>query len=373
MKNKILLFICLALTACNNNNSEDFSMNEVSSTSFNENYRENEYVKFVGKTALIDNKVAFYQSNTYLEVNFKGTDLKITMSSNNDSYMCAFIDNEKDPTKLEKILVTPQSNEFIIAKDLIDKEHTIKLMKITDDDFGSIYIESIRTTGVLLKKPELSKVKLEFIGDSITCASGIEGKSEYDNETKEIENASKSYAYYAANYINCDFQVTCKRGYGIYCGWSDSISNGLKASLLKSFKSCSFNSNAPSWNNSLYIPDIVVINAGTNDGAMYTNKATDKQAFIEGFKNNYFLLIDDILNTYGDKTIIILSYGMMSDGFALKDTIQEIANKYPNNCYCYEFDSLSKIGGVMPAYHPNEAMHKYAGESLGSFIASIYN
>ena len=372
MKNKILLFICLALTACNNSNSEDFSMNEINNVSFDENYRENEYVKFVGKTALIANKVVFYQSNTYLEVNFKGTDLTIDMNSNNDSYMCAFIDNETDPTKVNKILVKPDSKEIVIASNLEDKEHTIKLMKITDDDFGNIYINSIKTSGELLKKPSYSQIKLEYIGDSITCASGIEGHSEYDVETKEIENASKSYAYYASNYLHCDFQVTCKRGYGIYCGWSDSVKNGLKASLLSSFKSCSFNSNAPTWNNNLYVPNVVVINAGTNDGAMYTNKATDKKAFLDDFKNNYCLLIDDILNTYGNKTIIVLSHGMMSDSFALKDAIQEVANKYPNNCYYYEFDSLAKIGGVMPAYHPNEAMHKYAGESLGKFIISIY-
>ncbi len=372
MKNKILLFVCLALMSCNNTNEEISMKEEVNSVSFDENYRENEYVKFVGKTALIDNKVVFYQSNTYLEVNFKGTDLIISMSSTNDSYMCAFIDNETDPTKVNKILVKPDSKEFVLAKNLEDKEHTIKLMKITDDDFGSIYINNIKTSGELLKKPNYSNIKLEYIGDSITCASGIEGNSEYDSETKEIENASKSYAYYASNYLHCDFQVTCKRGYGIYCGWSDSVKNGMKASLLSSFKSCSFNSNAPTWNNNLYIPDIVVINAGTNDGAMYANKAADKKAFIDGFINNYCLLIDDILNTYGNKTIIVLSHGMMSDSFALKDTIQEVANKYPNNCYYYEFDSLAKVGGVMPAYHPNEAMHKYAGESLGKFIVSIY-
>ena len=47
-------------------------------------------------------------------------------------------------------------------------------------------------------------LSIEFIGDSMTCAYGVEGKDQNEHFKTSTENFSKSYAYLASQILNID-------------------------------------------------------------------------------------------------------------------------------------------------------------------------
>ena len=72
---------------------------------------------------------------------------------------------------------------------------------------GAIGVKNISVTSDLLTpiSPEPEKpLSIEFIGDSITCAYGVEGQSSSEPFKTSTENFMKSYAYLTAQKLNAD-------------------------------------------------------------------------------------------------------------------------------------------------------------------------
>jgi len=66
------------------------------------------------------------------------------------------------------------------------------------------------------KKP----LHIEFVGDSITCAYGVEGKDQYEDFKTTTENFLKSYAYLTAQKLDADYSTACYSGYGVVSSYS---------------------------------------------------------------------------------------------------------------------------------------------------------
>ena len=64
-------------------------------------------------------------------------------------------------------------------------------------------------------------LKLEFIGDSITCGYGIEGIWEIDTFTTQQERPDKAYAFRTAKALGAQVQLCSWSGIGITSGYVD--------------------------------------------------------------------------------------------------------------------------------------------------------
>lgn len=130
---------------------------------------------------------------------------------------------------------------------------------------GIEYVEFEKRSGRLL---------IEYIGDSITCGYGVEGKlSPEDHYTTATENCTKAYAYLSAGLLNADCRLVSKSGSGIISGYTgDGIRNtmNLLAPVYDSV-GCSWAAFQDGTNpveiprKDIAEPDITVINLGTND------------------------------------------------------------------------------------------------------------
>ena len=153
------------------------------------------------------------------------------------------------------------------------RDAEIRLIKLNEGN--SIFaLREIVTDGTVSPLPD-RPVKMEFIGDSITCGYGVEGKSEAETFTTATENAAKGYAFLTAEELNADAVLTCFSGHGIISGYTGdpSVRNG--ADLVPPYyeKEGRCESRLPDGrlaqeiprDFSAFRPDYIVLNLGTND------------------------------------------------------------------------------------------------------------
>ena len=98
-------------------------------------------------------------------------------------------------------------------------------MLLSENRYGGIGIKNIKVNSCnnlkIIEPTNKKDLSIEFIGDSMTCAYGVEGKDENEHFKTSTENFSKSYAYLASQILNVDYSSVSYSGYGIASGYSE--------------------------------------------------------------------------------------------------------------------------------------------------------
>ena len=154
------------------------------------------------------------------------------------------------------------------------KEYDVRLVKLSECTQSLMALEAVETDGEMAAVPPKG-LKIEFIGDSITCGYGVEGKCGEETFSTATENAEKSYAGLTAAALDADVQLNSYSGFGIVSGWTGDPSVRNDAILVPMFyeKTGMSDSRLPDgsflqelpWDFSRWQPQVVVIILGTND------------------------------------------------------------------------------------------------------------
>ena len=104
----------------------------------------------------------------------------------------------------------------------------VRFRKLSECTQSLLAVKEIRTDGHV-EPLEETGMKVEFIGDSITCGYGVEGKNETEDFTTATENAAKSFAGLNAEWMGLDAMLTSYSGYGIVSGYTDDPERGALA------------------------------------------------------------------------------------------------------------------------------------------------
>ena len=102
---------------------------------------------------------------------------------------------------------TPEK-EIEILKESSQKKVRVKIIHLSEANNGAVGVKSISTVSSVrqpLVPVPAKKYSIEFIGDSITCAYGVEGKSSGESFMTSTENFMKSYAYLTAKKLDADY------------------------------------------------------------------------------------------------------------------------------------------------------------------------
>ena len=190
------------------------------------------------------------------------------------------------------------TNKF--ASDLPEGVHTVRILKSSEIDDGSIVFSSFDADRFLLpqEKPDF---KIEFIGDSVTTGYGALGKTgEY--RTVENSDACSSYAFLTAQTLGADFSFVALQGIGITRKQSETYGN-----MMQMYTYVSPHNKEP------YVsendPDVIVVNLGGNDG--YSG------AFSDDYKN----LLSVIRNINENSHIVCITGGMFG-GASVEEAIK---------------------------------------------------
>ena len=209
------------------------------------------------------------------------------------------------------------------------RDADIRLIKLNEGN-SLFALREIVTDGKVSPLPE-RPLKMEFIGDSITCGYGVEGKSETETFTTATENAAKGYAFLTAEALHADAVLTCFSGHGIISGYTGDPAVINDADLVPPYYE---KEGRNEWrlptgkyaqetdrDFSRFQPDYIVLNLGTNDLSWcQTDKVRGK-----AFANLYTEFLKTVRKHNPDARILC-TLGVMGTG--LNPMMQAAAEEY---------------------------------------------
>lgn len=188
-----------------------------------------------------DGSRAAAQGAVYIEANFTGTEVSARLRDEKNRWLVT-IDGQQ-PKKIR----AAQGQPTLLAKNLPAGHHTLRLERATEGQYGISHFDGLVTDSTnltdltdssgsaaakaapaaksvfpaLSPSPRLSttkKLRLEFIGDSITAGFRNDGRKHGKNDA-DIEDGSMSFAPQLARLLHADYSVLAKSGEGVVHNW----------------------------------------------------------------------------------------------------------------------------------------------------------
>lgn len=366
MKNKIIILFYILLCIINYIYTDDMNDNSIKDNKFTLQPN-SQNVKNIGRFFIKNDIIFLAQSGSAIEFYLKAKSAEITLVG--DGFSIYHEEYEKPRYAIyinEKLLLdtTIRENEKNISlfNNESEQQIKVKIIILTEAIFGCIGIKNINVISSFsideVIKPTKKKLyTIEFIGDSITCAYGIEAKAPNELFDTRTQNFEKSFAFLSAKELNYDYNVVCYSGCGI-------ISTGNIMS--ERYTKINYFFNDKEWDFENYHNDIVVINLGTNDFG-----------YVWGFR------IDEYVDEYAEflklvreknpDAYIICILGMMGCN-ALFPLINEAINILGDyKIFAFLLPEQKIEDGIGAEYHPNYVSHSKWGKLLSEIIKNVMN
>ncbi|MBQ7980169.1 MAG: GDSL family lipase, partial [Oscillospiraceae bacterium] len=284
-------------------------------------------------------------------------------------YIAVFANDEAVPRK--RFAINEGTAVYTIYKSETAETVKICIMKLSEAAFSKIGIVGISADGEIAPTSPLPR-RMEFIGDSITCGFGIEGKSAEEHFSTATENPYINYASKAARSFGAECNLISWSGIGVYSSdtKTDEINDSWLMPMLYDYTDLAVEGhigieNHAEWDFSGFAPDVIVINLGTNDN-FYTKGIPER---VEGFKLAYEKFVRHIREK-NPNSHIVCALGMM--GAELYPAIEEAVKKLGDDkVYALEFDIQRDEDGIGSEQHPNYVTHNKAAVKLSGKISEI--
>lgn len=267
---------------------------------------------------------------------------------------------------------------YPLASGLAEGTHTVELFKRTESNVGTVAFRGFRLdAGKKLLIPDPLPVrKIEFIGNSITCGYGNEVSTTTPDKfhfTSANENNYKAWGAVAARKLNAQYSCVAYSGRGLMQN-----NTGSKDGILpKIYDQIIADDATTSWDHYEYIPDVVVINLGTNDFSAETSSATytvDSAAFVQA----YISFISKLRGYYPNASFVCCVGVMMGDGYPagkkqwtrIQNYVSSVSTYFKSQgdskVYYYKLTPQSSPYGE--DWHPTAATDKKMADSISAFI-----
>lgn len=299
-------------------------------------------------------------SGSNVELNFYGTEASATIKSTGENWFQAIVDGNPLPP----FSVNTTTSTVKLVSGLTEGNHSLVLWKRTEASLGEAqFLGFDFGSGKLLSAPNPLERKIEFIGDSITCAYGNEGTSKEQSFTPRNENSYLSYAAITARNLNASSNIVAWSGIGLTTNYG-----GAAGPVMLDRYPYTLPYSGVEWDFSKYVPQVVVINLGTNDFSI----TPDKTEFITAYKT----LIGQVRKNYPDAHVFCC-IGPMLWGTGLdscRSYVTEIVNDYnkkgDSKVYFVEFPQQNGSTGYGEDWHPSIATHELMADQLTEEIKS---
>lgn len=347
MKNILILILAIVvlimLYSCSKNES-NILQNEDATGMID---ADNPYIQYIGRFDRSDpKKMVFDWSGVYIRAKFEGTSCSVRLIDGKNYYSVT-IDNHSPI-----VLKTDTSTIYSVASNLNDTIHTILIQKRTEANVGKgEFLGFILDEGRGLLKPDpLPNRRIEFIGNSITCGYGVEGASANEPFKPETENATLSFAALIGQSLNSDYAMVAYSGKGVVRNYGDPNKTSVDPMPSLYNRTCCYDSTLL-WDFTSWIPQVVVINLGTNDFS--TEPHPDKSVFQDAYNK----LINRVQSYYPGVTIFCICGPMIGEPCA--SYIEEVVNQYQQgntnkNVYFINVGSnLLSMSDRGSDWHPN--------------------
>jgi hypothetical protein len=308
----------------------------------------------------------FSYSGVSIRACFSGTSIAAIMDDDiGQNYYNIILDGKM----LDTIRIGIGKKTYKLAEGLENIKHEIEIFKRTEQQFGKTqFFGFVVDKGTSLSAIINSRNKLmEYIGNSITCGYGNEGKNG-GTFGPTTENHYLTYAAITSRNFNARHLAVCKSGIGVYRNY-DGPPNGNSDCMTNYYTRTYLYDENPKYSFAEK-PDLVCIDLGTND---FSTTGGDSAKFV----NNYFRLIDTIQKKYTMPDIICLLGPMLSGTTLSKERryikfVADSANlKGKGDVHFFEMSAQTGDLGIAIDYHPTVAQHKRNAQELTDYIKSV--
>ncbi|MBP3381311.1 MAG: hypothetical protein J6L00_01590 [Clostridia bacterium] len=242
-----------------------------------------------------------------------------------------------------------------------DGEHTVFVRRVSNRAAsGALLLTDFSVDGTLLTPPAKKQMNIEFVGDSITCGYGILGLPGGVYVSAE-EDATINYAALLAAHFDAEARFISMSGRGIVHNCDGSCSNLIPHLFNRYGRGIN---TAPFLFDDGFIPDVVIVNAGTNDVG---GKTTEQQ-----METAATLFLKDIRTRYPHAKIV-WTYGMMNTKFipALQKAVDTVRESDKNVWFMPTTPVQAHTGETGPQGHPGIVGHRRLAKELIAFLKEI--
>lgn len=276
-----------------------------------------------------------------------------SVSYDGDSYFTVYIDGVRQVRRLE---VKPGIEvQLPLTSGLEGGRHTFRLLKQSHVAHSNTVITTVSLSGTLGERPTNKRHYIEFYGDSITCGYGLAGEHVKAVGGVAANDAyycdgTRAYAFIAAEALGADYSMVSVSGWRL-SGDSTAIPK-LCYPFINWYRS------SQKYDFSARVPNVVVINLGTNDYSAAAGEAAfaaDTEAWIKRIRADYAC----------DGLPMIFVVNSMNDGYrsVIGDKLAEMGGEAAG---LYMLKTVQNRGGLNN--HPTCAGQARTAELLTEFI-----
>lgn len=335
-------------------------------------------VKLLGRTCMLQDTLWFSHSGTGVEFRFKGRQCELGLCADSlfqeEMHQARFAVYVNDRMVTDAVMDCEEKSITVLDGET-DTDVVIRLVKLSESSDSTMGIRRVvvDSEALVMPTPE-KKLKIEFIGDSITCGYGVDGTLQ-DTYSTHNENVTRAYAYLTAQALDADYSMVSFSGHGIISGYTendekreDQLVPTYYEKLGNSYGTFGENI-APKdvvWDFERFRPDIVVINLGTND-ASYTK---DSQEKCREYAREYCSFLRTVREK-NPQAAILCVLGLM--GQELCEYMVEAESSFrtqtdDKNVYTLKLSEQAPENGVVVDYHPTATSHRQAADAVTGFI-----
>lgn len=334
---------------------------------------ENADIRRLGRTLMRNGTLWLGYSLTGAEFDFDGTSLsaEITTDWVNDEawkenfqpYMAVLVNGKLS----KRFAVSEGTAQYELYRSEKAEKVRIRLVKLSENAFSKVGVLSFSADGKLTATKPCSERRIEFVGDSITCGFGIEGRSVCDNFRTSTENPLINYASLTANELGAEYQLTSWTAIGVY---SNSVKDervtepddAWTMPVIYDYTDKAVDGmlgNEPEkWDFSRFAPQLIVVNLGTNDKD-FTRGIPERTA---AFENCYREFIAHIREK-NPQAHIICALGAMGRELLpqVENAVKMLADERITSL---GFEVQREEDGIGSEWHPSAVTHRKMADKL---------
>jgi hypothetical protein len=322
-------------------------------------------IEFSGRIDFTNNHTPRF-SYSGVSVRFSTSSLSVKAILNDEkgeNYFALIIDENY----CGKIKTLKGLNQYELNTLNVQGAHEYELVKITEEMFGKVSFEGVlldQGSELVKNQPERSRT-IEFIGNSITCGYGNEGKLG-EIFSASTENHYMTYAAITVRSFAAKPLMVCKSGIGIYRNY-DGPKTGNEDCMPNYYDRIFLYDQLPKYNFGIQ-PDLVCINLGTND---FSTNGVDTSVFI----HSYLKFIEQIADNYQQPEIICI-VGPMLENETLtlaRQCIKQVVEKSnkTGKATVHLFEMSHQTGDLGIDYHPTIEQNIKNSIELSNFINQL--
>lgn len=296
----------------------------------------------------------FGYTNSSLSLTVRGTALYMYMTTGENEVV-----NQPgfriyvDGAAVSELVLEKRADWYLICELGLEQSHEVRIVKITEAAMSYGGLRCIRVCGgglLSLEKRMDRRVRVEFIGDSITCGYGVHG-TPYSDYTIREEDGECSYAAIMARERNWNARWISASGYGMLLEYTGNPENNVPK--LYPYVNW-FLDREKKIDAGEFEPKYIFVNLGTNDS---------RHLYQEEIRNEFLRAYEDflrLLREYHSESVIICVLGTLCQGVFpyVRQAVDKVKAEGLEHIYAFELPYHNVELDGMASTHPSAATHK---------------